>query len=140
MIFKENPKGATLFAIQKDMLLSKELALIDYTYQEAAGKEFSINSLTSPLYINIVWSYLYKWYGLPKYGYLPSFHGHDQVGQVDALTQISKPEKISFLILEPMGGIPSQYLDMTLGEENVKTGVVGEQSFGELRVQKRLLK
>jgi len=60
LIFKENPKGATLFAIQKDMLLSKELAAIDYSYQEADGKEFSINSLTSPLYVNLVWSYLYK--------------------------------------------------------------------------------
>jgi len=42
------------------MLLSKELAAIDYSYQEADGKEFSINSLTSPLYVNLVWSYLYK--------------------------------------------------------------------------------
>jgi len=140
MIFKENTKGATLFAIQKDMLLSKELAVIDYSYQEAGGNEFSINTLTSPLYINIVWSYLYKWYGFPKYGYLPSFHGRDQVGQIDSLDQSTKPKETSFLILEPMAGIPSQYLDMTLGEEDVKTKPVSEKSFGELRVQKRVLK
>jgi len=140
MIFKENTKGATLFAIQKDMLLSKELAVIDYSYQEAGGNEFSINTLTSPLYINIVWSYLYKWYGFPKYGYLPSFHGRDQVGQIDSLDQSAKPKETSFLILEPMAGIPSQYLDMTLGEEDVKTKPVSEKSFGELRVQKRVLK
>lgn len=140
MIFKENSKGATLFAIQKDMLLSKELAAIDYSYQEAGGNEFSINTLTSPLYINIVWSYLYKWYGFPKYGYLPSFHGRDQVGQIDSLDQSAKPKETSFLILEPMAGIPSQYLDMTLGEEDVKTKPVSEKSFGELRVQKRVLK
>ena len=140
MIFKENTKGATLFAIQKDMLLSKELAVIDYSYQEAGGNEFSINTLTSPLYINIVWSYLYKWYGFPKYGYLPSFHGRDQVGQIDSLDQSAKPKETSFLILEPMAGIPSQYLDMTLGEEDVKTKSVSEKSFGELRVQKRVLK
>jgi len=122
------------------MLLSKELAAIDYSYQEADGKEFSINSLTSPLYVNLVWSYLYKWYGLPKYGYLPSFHGHDQVGQIDSLPQAGQPKPVSFLIIEPMAGIPPEYLDMTIGEENVKTKSVAEELFGELRVQKRTLK
>lgn len=138
--FRENPKGATLFAIQKDMLLTKELSVIDFTYQEAKGEEFSINTLTSPLYINLVWSYLYKWYGLPRYGYLPTFHGRDQVGQIDSLDQSAKPKEVSFLIIEPMGGIPPQYLDLTLGEEDAKTKLLAEKSFGELRVQKRALK
>ncbi len=139
MSFKENSRGSTLFAIQKDMLLSKQIAAIDYTYKEAEGKEFSINTLTSPLWINIVWSYLYKWYGLPKYGYLPSFHGHDQIGQIDALNQSVKPKQISFLIIEPMGGIPMEYLGLTIGEEDSKTNLIDEKYFGELRVQKRVL-
>lgn len=138
MILRENPRGATLFAIQKDMLLSKEVALIDYTYQKSDGKPFSINSLTSPLWINIVWTYLYKWYGGPKYGYLPTWHGRDQVGQLDSLARVEKPEKLSFLILEPMGGIPAQYLDQTISEENAKSRVVAEKYFGELRVQERI--
>lgn len=137
MIEKENPKGATLFAIQKDMLMQKELAVIDFTYQEADGKPFSLNSLTSPLWINIVWTYLYKWYGLPKYGYLPTWHGRDQVGQWDSLSQITKPNELSFLILEPMGGIPLEYLELTVGEEDSKTELVSEKAFGELRIQKR---
>lgn len=137
MILRENPRGATLFAIQKDMLLQKELAAIDFTYQEAAGKPFSLNSLTSPLWVNIVWTYLYKWYGLPKYGYLPSWHGRDQVGQLDLLAQVKKPDELSFLILEPMGGIPLEYLDLTIGEEDSKTKLVSEKTFGELRIQKR---
>lgn len=140
MTLRENQKGSTLFSIQKDMLLSKELSIIDYSYQEADGGDFSINTLTSPLYTNIVWSYLYKWYGLSKYGYLPSFHGHDQVGQIDALEQALKPKEISFLILEPMAGIPPQYLEMTLGEEDVQTKSVDEKYFGELRIQKRSLR
>ncbi len=140
MILKENPKGSTLFSIQKDMLLSKQMQVIDYTYKEANGDEFSINTLTSPLWINIVWSYLYKWYGLPKYGYLPSFHGHDQVGQIDSLVQVSQPAKTSFLIIEPMAGIPPQYLDLTVGEEDVESKLIDETSFGELRVQKRFVK
>lgn len=139
MIFKENPKGATLFSIQKDMLLSKQISAIDYTYSQAGKKPFSINSLTSPLYINIVWTYLYKWYGLNKYGYVPFWHGRDQVGQLDSLKKVNKPDDVSFLIIEPMAGIPSQYLDLTIGEENSKTKLLDEMVFGELRVQKRSL-
>lgn len=140
MILKENPKGSTLFSIQKDMLLSKQLKAIDYTYSQAEGKTFSINSLTSPLYINIVWTYLYKWYGFNKYGYIPSWHGHDQIGQLDSLEQVNKPDNISFLIIEPMAGIPPQYLDLTIGEEDSKSRFLKEEYFGELRVQKRGLR
>lgn len=140
IIARENPKGSTLFAIQKDMLLSKQLAAIDFTYQEAGGKPFSLNSLNSPLWINIVWSYLYKWYGLPKYGYLPSWHGRDQIGQLGSLSQAAKPDELSFLILEPMGGIPVQYLDLALGEEDTKTKLISEKSFGEIRIQKRTIR
>ena len=53
MILKENPKGQTIFAIQKDMLLRKQLQTVDYTYEQANGEKFSINTLTSPLWINI---------------------------------------------------------------------------------------
>lgn len=140
MILKENPKGSTLFSIQKDMLLSRQISAVDYTYSQANGKPFSINSLTSPLYINIVWTYLYKWYGLSKYGYLPSWHGHDQVGQLDTLEKKNKPDNISFLIIEPMAGIPPQYLDLIIGEEDSKTKLIDEKYFGELRVQKRELR
>lgn len=137
MVLKENPKGATLFSIQKDMHLSKQISAIDYTYNQAQGKPFSINSLTSPLYINIVWTYLYKWYGLPKYGYVPSWHGRDQVGQLDSLEKVNKQDAVSFLIIEPMAGIPEQYLSLTIGEEDSKTKLLEEKYFGELRVQKR---
>lgn len=138
-IFSQNDFGSTLFAIQKEMLLKNQIAAIDYTYKIADGRPFSINSLTSPLWINLVWTYLYKWYGLPKYGYIPSFHGHDQVGQIDGLEQISKPEDISFLILEPMAGIPPQYLPLTIGEEDVDSLVVEEKSFNGIIVQSRKL-
>ena len=138
MILRENSKGATLFAIQKDMLLIKQLALIDYTYKEAGGKPFSINSLTSPLWINIVWSYLYQWHGEEKYGYAPCFSGRDQMGQLTALTSCEKEEASHFLILEPMGGIPTRYLDEILMEEDATSEAIDEKFFGELRVQKRI--
>lgn len=136
-IFKENQKGSTLFAIQKDMLLSKQLKVLEYTYEQSNGEDFSLNTLTSPLWINIVWTYLYEAYGLPKYGYLPCYSGQDQIGQLKALPTCENKNNNHFLILEPMGGIPERYLDETLGQENEDTVIVDEKYFGELRVQKR---
>lgn len=137
MILKENSHGQTIFSIQKDMLLSKQMQAIDYTYAQANGDKFSINTLTSPLWINIVWTYLYNWYGLAKYGYVPEFHGHDQVGQLAALPKTSTDTKLYFLIIEPMAGIPAHYLPDTIAEEEGKSKFVEEVNFGELVVQKR---
>ena len=140
MILRENKNGSTLFAIQKDMILSKELAAVDFTYARASGNPFTLNSVNSPLWINIVWSYLYNWYGESKYGYVPEYHGRSQIGQVTALPEIAKRSDPYFLILEPMGGIPEKYLVETLGEEDLYSAVAGEKYFGELRVQERELK
>lgn len=137
MIAKQNPRGQTIFAIQKDMLLSKQLAAIDYTYESANKENFSINSLTSPLWINIVWTYLYKWHGQTEFGYLPYWHGRNQVGQLDTLSSTDKDIKQYYLILEPMGGIPMRYLDETISEEDGYSKLVDEKYFGELRIQKR---
>ena len=81
-ILKDNKNGQTIFPLQPDLVLSKEIALVDYTYQEADGKSFSISSLTSPLYVNTLWSYLYNWHGVNKYGSLPHWLGRDQIGQL----------------------------------------------------------
>lgn len=140
LIFAQNQYGSTLFSIQKDMFLSKQISAIDYTYTEANGEPFSINTLTSPLWINIVWSYLYKWYGEETYGYIPFWHGKDQIGQLDSLERVEKPLENSFLITEPMAGIPPQYLPIAIGEEDVDTLLLEEKSFGEIIVQKRVLK
>ena len=136
-IFKENPRGSTIFAIQKDMLLSKQLGAVDYTYNEAKGEPFTINTITSPLYINIVWTYLYKWYGLPKYGYVPDWHGPEQWGQVDTLNKVNKRSETYFLIKEPLDGIPTGFVEDIEREEGYFSKVSDEKSFGSLVVQKR---
>ena len=138
MITKENPKGQTIFAIQKDMLLSKQLKAVDYMYDQASGEKFSVNSLTSPLWINIVWSYLFDWYGEDHYGYVPEWHGKGQEGQLKSLSLVQDNTTNYFLILEPMGGIPMRYLGETLAEENSKSTLLDEANWGELRVQKRV--
>lgn len=137
-ILKENSKASTLFSIQKDMVLSKQLAAIDYTYESANGELFSTNSLTSPLWIDIVWTYLYKWYGAKTYGYVPEWHGKDQIGQIDSLPKVSKNTKLYFLILEPMDGIPPRYLDDAIQEEDGVSNLIEEKEFGQIRVQKRM--
>lgn len=136
-VLNENKRGSTLFAIQKDMLLSKELQAVDYTYEKAGGDKFSINTLTSPLWVNIVWDYLYKWHGNQKYGYLPEWHGRDQVGQLGGLSATSTDTEKYFLILEPMGGIPLEYLGLTVGQENTYSKIIEEKAWGELIVQYR---
>lgn len=138
MIMRENKNGSTLFSIQNDMVLSKQMKVVDFTYQKSKGQPFSINTLTSPLWINIVWTYLYKWYGQDKYGYLPTFHGRDQIGILDSLETEKGNIKNYFLILEPMGGIPARYLEETIDQEDSYSKLVSETNFGELRVQERL--
>lgn len=139
-IIKENPRGSTIFAIQKDMLLSKQLNAIDYTYDQTKGEPFTVNSITSPLYINIVWTYLYKWHGLPKYGYLPNWHGPEQWGQPDTLKKVNQRSQTYFLIIEPLDGIPPRFAQGIINDENIFSNVVEEKNFGSLVVQKRQIK
>ena len=136
-ILKENQKGATLFSIQKDMILSRQIEAIDYTYHEARGEMFTTNSLTSPLWIDIVWTYLYKWYGVENYGFAPEWNGKDQIGQLDSLQKVSASTKLYFLILEPMDGIPPKYLEQTIQEEDAVSTLIEEKRFGTIVVQKR---
>ncbi len=137
MILNQNKNGATLFSIQKDMILSKQISAIDYTYKQSGGK-FSINTLTSPLWINIVWSYLYEWYGQNNYGYVPTWHGRDQIGQVDSLLNDDNLWQKGFLIIEPQDGIPTQYLPLVIGQEDSYSKLVNEKNFGAIRIQERI--
>ncbi len=138
-IFSENWKGQTIFSIQKGMTLSNQLPAMDYTYMSSPDKVFSINSVTSPLWINIVWTYLYQWYGQNKYGYVPRWHGQEQFGQLATLHYIKHPTKTFFLILEPAQGIPGRYFEETIGEEDSRSTIAEEKHFGQVVVQKRTL-
>ncbi|MFC1649239.1 hypothetical protein ACFL2C_00815 [Patescibacteria group bacterium] len=135
-IFKENQKGQTLFAIQKDMILTNQLQAVDYTYKKASGETFSTNALTSPLNTNIVWAYLYKWYGQEKYGYAPYWHGPSQVGQVIVLEEGAVADK-HFLFIEPLEGIPLDQLHLKIGEENALSKIITETNYESIVVQER---
>ena len=49
--------------------------IIDWAYQKAEGKKFSIWFYTIPYFQEDVWNYILNWYALPKYGYLPEKTG-----------------------------------------------------------------
>lgn len=137
MILRENPKGQTIFSIQKEMTLKRQLVAIDYTYQSANSHPFSIRTLTSPLDINIVWAYLYNWYGLPKYGYVPEWWGPDQIGQLITLPNV-KPETLQhYFIVEPLGGIKPAFFEDAQSHENSRSNLVEEKEFAYIKVQKR---
>lgn len=138
-LIKNNPLGQVILVIPNDMVLKSELKLIDETYQKAGGEPFSINTLTLPLWNNTTWSYLYSWYGQKKYGYLPKFLGHDQVGLLGAntLEKIEEPQDITFFIIEPHVGIPDDIYNLEIGAENSKTELISETKYGELKLQFR---
>ncbi len=137
-IFEENKNGQTIFPLQVDLVLSKEIQAVDYTYQKVEEKPFSINTLTNPLYINTLWSYLYNWYGRGKYGYLPYWRGKDQIGSLgNNLKFPDQKIKTHFFIIEPVYGIPELYVTYALGEENARSSVREEKFFGNIIVQER---
>lgn len=138
VVLKENVRGQTLFTVQDDMILRNELAALDYTYREADGQPFSINSVTNPLWINTTWTYLYKWYGADRYGYVPGWHGRDQVGQLDTLPRVEKGQELTFLIREPLQGIGIEFLEETVRWEDANSQLLEKKYFGEIEVQKRL--
>jgi 4-amino-4-deoxy-L-arabinose transferase-like glycosyltransferase len=133
-IKNRNKFGQVIFSIQADMTLARQLTVVDYTYEHASGKPFSINTITSPLWINMVWSYLYDWYGVPKYGYAPQWHGHDQINlPSDILPHLEKDTTLHFLIKEPPQGIPQQNIDDSIAEEQKYT-INFERKFGQFTV------
>lgn len=140
-ISSQNKNGQTIFSVQKDLTLKNEEEAIDYTYQKAAGKPFSISTLTSPLKINVVWSYLYNWYGTKKYGYLPFWVGPDQVGQLgDNLKAPPAGVRLHFFIMEPTEGIPDLWVTYAKGDQDAVSTFVEQKTFGEIEVQEREMK
>ncbi len=138
-IFKYSPMGQLILVIPNDMNLKNELKLVDQTYKLSQGHPFSINTLTLPLWTNTTWAYLYSWYGKEKYGYVPSFTGHDQIGLLGAevLPKIDKPLERAFFIIEPHIGIPDEVFNLEIGSENSKTDLISETKYEGLTLQFR---
>ncbi|OGH24754.1 MAG: hypothetical protein A3B47_00460 [Candidatus Levybacteria bacterium RIFCSPLOWO2_01_FULL_39_24] len=70
-----------------------QLVIVDYIYKEAQGKEFKYVVYTPPVH-DYTYKYLFKWYGLNKYNYLPSSNS-----------------RLAYFILEPDLQYPSRLTD-----------------------------
>lgn len=137
LIFQENKNGNILFSVQKKMILGDQLKVIDYTYKSSNNEKFSINTLTLPLDINLVWEYHYWWYGSKRYKNLPIFTGSQQYGW-HKLVWSPKKEKLHYTISEPQRGIASYFVDYFFGKEAEDTKIIEEKKFGNFLVQKRI--
>lgn len=141
MVLKENKNGQTIFPLQGDLVLQKEISVVDYSYQKSNNKPFSISSLTSPLFVNTLWSYLYNWHGIEKYGYLPFWVGRDQIGQLGNNLQFA-PSGVSdhYYIMEPTYGIPELYVNYAKGDQDAVSKYIDKASFGQLVIEERQIK
>lgn len=120
------------------ILLKSSKELIDYTYKKSENKEFALCSISEPLFINTVWSFLYGTYGKQKYGYLPYWTGQKQTLNENFIPYAHKKYQTKFIILEPMFGIPSFAPRATYYIEDKQNTVADNKSFGSLKVQQRL--
>jgi hypothetical protein len=138
-IFKNNNFGQTIFALQPDLTLKNETSVINFIYQSQKGAPFSLNTITSPLHINTAWSYLFNWYGVSNYGYLPYWHGHNQIGSLG--NNLSSPPKSVtdyYLVIDPPEPNFVQFINSGIEEENGFSKPVQEYKFGTIRVQHRV--
>lgn len=102
-------KNELFIAQESSSTLKGQLAVLDYTYKSSGGKEFAINSVSYPLYVNTYWSYHYPWYRKSNYGYLPTWLGGDQLYPYNTLPKSSGKEKIFYMITDETKAIPEIY-------------------------------
>lgn len=138
LMAKERFASTKLFALQP-LTYKVEKDLVDYTYQASNKKPFSICAVSNPLFINTLWSQLYMTYGKQQYRYTPTWAGQKQFLNVSYLPYDINHEKIRYLILEPMGGIPEFAKKVTIYVEDKHSKLIEEKQFGDLIVQKRQL-
>jgi hypothetical protein len=126
--------------VQSGMLWSDQKKAVDFIYQDAHGGQISVNALSVPLNVNMVWSYVFEEYGQKKYGYLPIWGGDAAAGYAGHLrvekVRSNLPDK-QYLIVEPPIGIEQYMVNDFVNQENLFTKVVDEKSFGLIKVQIR---
>jgi len=138
-IITKNKEGETLFTVQKQMILRDELKVIDWIYQESEGKPFKLNTITAPLFINTTWAYLFNWYGLDKYGYMPFWWGETQVDVPGSKIKFadSSDSNMHFVIIEPKSSDDKSYINAILSLEDTRSKVIKTEKIGYFTVEKR---
>ena len=130
----------TPLSIQLGITTKFEKEIVNYTYNQSEGKNFIINTITNPLYINTTWAYLYEYYGKNKYGYLPYWGGRSQVGYLGNLSE-KAPSNVAlrYLIIEPQDGIQEIWKARIIYDEDRISDIIERKKFGNYEVQKRII-
>jgi len=135
---RKGPNGAIM--APTGLLLADELRAIDYIYSQAKGEEFSVHAITIPYNVKTTWDYLFNWYGMKEYGFVPVWGGEDALGSEGTLTVVrarsTLPAK-QFLIIEPLAGLADEVVENFFREEGYFTTLKSEEKFGEITVQIR---
>lgn len=100
-----------------------QIAIIDYVYNEAKGKDFKYIVYT-PAVHDYTYRYLFSWYGKKKYGYIPS----------------QKNTVLFYVILEPDYDLPFRLKDWLKDREG--DGIIQKEKIvkGGITVQTRIKK
>lgn len=136
-------KGQTLLEPDKSALLSKQIAVMKYTYEKANNETFAIDTVTNPLYINAVWAWNYDWYyktlpaaRLPAgQGRQATWLGGDQLPPYNTLEKATGKEKYLFLIIDETPRIPPIYKENAINNLKKKATFVEEKDFDGILVR-----
>lgn len=126
--------GQKLLGPDNSAILSRQVAVMEYTYQKSGGKNFAIDTVTNPLYINAVWAWNYNWYS-KTHGFEPTWLGGDQKHPYDTLAKASDQEVYQFLIMDETSRIPEVYRQNAINSMKKRSIFVEEKDFDGILVQ-----
>lgn len=126
--------GQPLLEPDKAAILSKQVEVMEYTYKNSGGKPFAINTVTNPLYVNLVWAWNYNWYS-KSYGYKPNWLGGDQLPPYNTLETSKGDEELFYLIIDQTPRIPGQYITEARNWANKNGELIKENDFDGITVE-----
>lgn len=119
--------------------LTNEISAIDYVYQKADGKNFKVYSYLPSVY-DYPYQYLFWWYGLKRYGYLPQ----DYAYLPDKFEYIKNKDKFDTRVNPPSSGLiflikePDNQERRKLWENNFDNlPKIGSKKIGPLEIETR---
>lgn len=123
-------------------ILKNELGAIDWVYQKSDGKGFYVYSYLPSVY-DYPYQYLFWWYGIKKYGYVPCEYSSFPTSLDDLIipgwkyyqTPKRKCDNLRFLIIEPDEReiLKNQWFKVLSRD----TKLISSSYIGKIRVEKR---
>lgn len=111
-----------LFDFFQGLFYKTDIAVVESIYFKSENTNFKVDTVTSPLLVSPLWDYLLNWYS--QKNKLPAPKRGD--------------EQIQFLIIEPY--VDQFYKDQAIKKKNSAAKMVDSEYFGNVAVQKWILK